>query len=285
MRKKNGYRFRKFLISLIPNKSIKQYFYNKLPKIWECMVYSDEEINNLKKNILRYPKLYTPEETLDKIINNNLSFSRIGDGEFNLCIKEGNVFNKYDEKLAQKLINIIRAGSTDKCLVCLNNYEPDPCLKRWFVYHGVLYLDRVLNAINFKKDGYGDAYFLLSIMKNGNVQDVKRIKTLWGKKKVVFVCNNTSLVITDKLNIFENIVQKEFVYVPSHEAFSLYEDILQKITQFPKDYVIYLECGPLASVLAYELSAIGYRALDMGDFYKRIVMRNVTWRGECQKNI
>ena len=240
------------------------------------MVYSDAEINNLKKNILRYPKLYTPEETLDKIISENLSFSRIGDGEFNLCIKEGNVFNKYDEKLAQMLINITQTGSTNKCLICLNNYEPKTLhrLKMWFVYHGVLYLDRIFNAIHFKKDGYGDAYFLFYTVLDGNVQNIKRINTFWENKKVIFVCNDTSLVISDKLNIFKNTIQKEFVYVPSHNAFSLYKDILQKITQFPKDYVIYLECGPLASVLAYELSAIGYRALDMGNFYKRIVSIN-----------
>ena len=269
VRKKNGYRFKKFLISLLPNKSIKQYFYNKLPQAWECMVYSDEEINDFQRNVLKYPKLYSPDETLDKIINENLSFSRIGDGEFNLCINEGNVFNKYDEKLSQKLMDICQTGSTDKCLICLNNYGVKNFRNKWFIYHGVLYLDRILSTINFKKDNYGDAYFLFYTVEKSSTLSIERIKSIWDNKKVVFVCNDNSEVISDKLNLFNNVIEREFVYVPARDAFDLYEDILQKIMEFPKEYIVYLECGALASVLAYELSLMGYRALDMGDFYKR----------------
>ena len=62
-----------------------------------------------------------------------------------------------------------------------------------------------------------------------------------------------SQVILDKLNLFKNVT--------------------------PKEFGVYLEGGALASVLAYELSLMGYRALDMGEFYKRTY--EVISQGRC----
>ena len=70
-----------------------------------------------------------------------------------------------------------------------------------------------------------------------------------------------------------NAQKTEYVYAPSQWAFTEYDRILNQITQnYDKDWLIYLELGSCATVLSYDLAKMGYQALDMGDFYSRIIM-------------
>lgn len=264
-RKKNLYKIKKFLINFIPNKKLRHYFMSKMP-LYKNLSYSKQELNVFKNLVAKLPNIYNPEETLNKIILENLSFSRIGDGEFNLTIKESNVFQQYSKILAQKLIQICCDGSNKNCLVCLNKYDIN---SPWFLYHGILYLDKILNVIKFKKDNYGDAYFLLGVISN-NLKSIERIKKLWENKNIIFVCNKKSNIVDDKLNLFDKAIGKHYIFVPNQNAFDYYESIIRQISQFPVHYVVYCECGALASVLSYELSK-KYRVFDMGDFYNRLL--------------
>lgn len=79
-----------------------------------------------------------------------------------------------------------------------------------------------------------------------------------------------SPIIEDPNCLFSKVKSKNFIYIPQKNCYGEYKRIYESILNYPTDYLIYLECGELATVLAYELSKIGYQALDMGDFYKRI---------------
>jgi len=65
------------------------------------------------------------------------------------------------------------------------------------------------------------------------------------------------------------VKEKRFVFVPSREAIGYYDSLMKSICAFDKDYIVYLEVGAVATLLAWDLAKLGYQALDVGDFYKR----------------
>ena len=86
---------------------------------------------------------------------------------------------------------------------------------------------------------------------------------MWDGRKVVFVVGKNGRFIFDD-RLFGNIKQKEMVYVPATSAYSEYDRILGECKKFDSDYLFLIAAGPTAVVLAYDLSHLGYQAIDMG---------------------
>ena len=261
------FKFKRKLYKLIPVKTWRKKMLATLPPKYTVLSYTPQQITAFHELLKKYPHILSPETTLDIILQRKISFSRIGDGEFDLIIGEKNIFNKDDEKLKKRLIEINKEKNTPSCLVCLNYYSED---NKWFLYHGTHLLPRVMDTLSFGLEEYGDAYFLLSLIKNKDYTKT-RSNNLWKNKNVLFVCRQNSLVREDILNIFSEVNNKDYLDVPALNAFDIYDSILEKITTYPKDWIIYLECGATASVLAWDLAKLNYQALDMGDFYKRLL--------------
>lgn len=262
------FEIKRYLFKMIPIRSWRKKMLATLPPKHELLVYSAGQLSDFHNLLKRYPNILSVEQTFDRVINQHLSFSRIGDGEFNLMINERNIFNKCDDRLRRRLIDICETSS-QTCLVCLNRYTDN---SKWWLYHGLKYLPKVLNQVSFKADTYGDAYFLLSYISNikETTAGLEEIKKLWRGRKVLFVCRQDSLIRKDKLSIFSDVTEKAFLEIPATNAFDRYDAILKAITAYSTDWKIYLECGATASVLAWDLSHAGYQAWDMGDFYKRL---------------
>lgn len=283
--------FNKILFCLIPNypaflKKSKyfcfSFFDDYYKNEWNIRYkkYSYDEIIKLFKVYENFPKnIMTVNETVDYILNNNCSISRIGDTEELL-------FNMLGEKckfenLKEKLINIYKNGSDNKCLVCINNFHATtddvPILyrKHFINYWLKVYSKGFLNLDYNHNENYGDAYAFFFLFKEDDTQEVieakkQKIKQIWEKKKILFVVNKSSKILSDNI-MFDNAKQKDFLFVPPSDAFSEYEKTKLAITEkYDNSWLIYLECGALATVLAYELSKLGYQALDMGNFYKRV---------------
>ena len=75
-----------------------------------------------------YPKpmIKSIEETIVKVIEEKCSVARYGDGEFNIMFGNSIDFQQYDERLAQKMKDILQLED-EKFLVCLAGelYEKD----------------------------------------------------------------------------------------------------------------------------------------------------------------
>lgn len=88
--------------------------------------------------------------------------------------------------------------------------------------------------------------------------------------------NETSLICNDT-KFFNKATQKAFIFGPSQNAFSKYDDILQNIlANYDVSWLVYIEMGAMTTVLSYNLSKLGYQALDMGDFYRRVCLSKQT---------
>lgn len=63
-------------------------------------------------------------------------------------------------------------------------------------------------------------------------------------------------------------------------AFAVYNELLEKLKKYDKDKLIILILGQTATVLAYDLANLGYRALDLGhiakdyDYFIKNIERN-----------
>ena len=268
-----AWRIEKILCNLVPSAALRKKLKASMPRKWDVISFSQKDMEKYQQLLQNYPDILSKEETLEAALN-ICSFSRIGDGEFNTIIGKRNSFNDADAKLALRLKEICENGSDEHCRVCLNNYK----LKKghsgytWFLHHGTRYLEDVLATVTFKKEKYGEAYFVLSNTqdKNGlNWKGIDRIKSLWNEQKLLIVCNKKSPLVQDQLNIFNNVLQKDFLFIPDRNAFDSYNQLVDNIKKYDTSWKVYLEAGATASVLAWDLSHLGYQMFDMGDFYKR----------------
>lgn len=268
-----AWRIEKILCNLLPSAGLRKKLKFVMPRKWDVISFSPQDMEKYRQILCNYPDVLTPEETLEFALKSR-SFSRIGDGEFNTIVGIRNSFNDMDEKLAQRLKEICESGSDDNCLVCLNNYKLPKShpTYTWFVYHGTRRLEDVLANVTFKKQKYGDAYFLIRTTNSKGVlvdEKIEQIKSLWNEQKLLIVCNKKSPLVQDPLNIFNNVLQKDFLFIPDRNAFNEYDQLVEAIKKYDTSWRVYLEAGATASVLAWDLSHLGYQMFDMGDFYKR----------------
>ena len=268
-----AWRIEKILCNLVPSKNLRKKLKASMPRKWDVISFSPQDMEKYQRILQSYPDVLTPGETLEIALKTR-SFSRIGDGEFNTIVGKRNSFNDVDQKLALRLKEICENGSDEHCLVCLNNYklEKGQGGYKWFLHHGTRNLEDVLAHVSFKKEKYGDAYFVIrTTQKDGDLlqEGINRLKYLWNEQKILIVCNKKSPLIQDPLNIFDGVSQKEFLYIPDRNAFGSYDELVENIKKYDTSWRVYMEAGATASVLAWDLSHLGYQMFDMGDFYKR----------------
>ena len=68
------------------------------------------------------------------------------------------------------------------------------------------------------------------------------------------------------------------IICPTKNAFRVYNKILNSVLKISKDHLILIALGPTATVIAYDLSNLGYQAIDFGhiDVQYELYLRNAT---------
>lgn len=263
------------LSNFIPNKEKRHNFrerYNK--KIFDKNVEyinSEEGQKRLKQIENEYPNVLSTTETLNEIINNGKSISRFGDGEYNLLMKgrkKGNIFQKKNKKLKLRLEEILNSKK-DNILICISpikskgNYHENPEFKKKFGYFMEMYWLANWEELKeiLKNDNYGNA--LISRKDVFNENQLENIKQIWNNKDIVFVYSKTGRFEKDD-RLFNNIKSFEEIFIPALNAFDKYDDILKECLTKEKNKLFLIAGGPTATILAYDLSNLGYQALDIG---------------------
>ena len=216
------------------------------------------------------PKVLSCSETLEELINSNKSICRYGDGEFNIIFGESIPFQSYDVNLKNRLKDILIAS--DNNILCgipdvfgsLDSHNPEHA-KFWYKY---LYYNRkkIYNIINFNKcyvdTGVSRSYleYLPSIDHD---KFFVEIKSLWENKNIVIVEGNGSRLGVGN-DLFNSAKSIKRILCPSKNAFSKYDEILNNCISCDKESLFVIALGPTATVLAYDLSKKGFRALDFG---------------------
>lgn len=228
---------------------------------------SKTDIQKLKSIESGFPSVLSTTETLEKIIEGNLSLCRFGDAEFDICqdVDKTDKWQKSSKELSGRLEYILKSNEKG-VLICIPPFDSKyNNIQHWY------------GKFNFWQDYWFRRYESLSslfvhrIYGNSFVSrdsvfyenDVSRIKRIWDKKKVVFVFGKGGRFkyIPD---LFDNIIEKNEIEVPPTNAFDKYEKILSECIEYDKQWMFLISAGPTATVLAYDLFKLGYRALDIG---------------------
>ena len=214
------------------------------------------------------------EDTLDLIVKNRMSIARFGDGEFNIMLHTKGVnFQSGSAALSERLRQVYRSDRPD-LLVCipyalnslkgLNDHARDFYFS-WTMSH---YTELAELALTGKKTHvFGDTNISRPYKdwkKTDHAQVVfKKIRMLWDGQDILIVeGEKTRLGVGNDL--FDNAKSIKRILCPAVNAFDAYEDILKAVRDLHQGELVLLALGPAATVLAYDLSVCGIRALDLG---------------------
>lgn len=243
-----------------------------------------------KKNDI---KVLNDNETVEQIIKEKKSIARFGDGEFKwiLGIKQ-NSFQDESQELSQRLKEVLECKD-DNILICIpkafNNVKgytssSKKIWKNFIRWHGkdiIKYLS--------KKYNYGNACFTRWYIEYKDKTDmkdkIKNIKRIWENKDIIIVEGKDTKIGVGN-DLLDNSKSVKRIIAPSNNAFNRYNDILNEVKKVKKDCLILIALGPTATVLSYDLSKMGYQALDVGhidieyEWYLRKATKKVLIEGK-----
>ena len=222
------------------------------------------------------PNVLSAEETIRFIVDNELSVSRFGEGEFKLMSKRGKIgFQEANDNLSNALLNSF-AKRDAKLLVCSNNFSTKHHMNvesgRWFKDYVYIYF-RHFNFFD-RKYKYGDAditrFYQPDSFKYTNFdylekQYVPLLRSIWNDKNLLIVEGSlTKLGLGNDL--FSNAKTIRRIECPPKNAFSKYNQIIESILKnVRKDELVLIALGPTASVLSVDLWCnYKIRSIDIG---------------------
>lgn len=219
--------------------------------------------NKIDYFLKNYPEVRSEIETVKSIVQNRASIGRFGDGELNMCFGRNKSFQKYDQKLVDRLKEILMLEE-DNFLVGINTIRSEadltPIWQKFVVRRG----NRVLQLLDLDRS-YESSTITTVFPSQPDEFDVylECLKAIWDDRKVVFVVGkNSRFFFLEEL--FGNIAEYEFVYGPAENAFSVYDDLIGRVQGYGTDWLVMISLGPTATVMAYDLFRLGYQAIDLG---------------------
>lgn len=259
------------LTSIIEGEKIVSKIKKKIIKFYE-KIYEVKQKNNDKRQrkLLGVPKIMSLDQTLDYLIENKCSISRFGDGELKLAVGDSIRFQKYDEKLSERLREIL-ISNDENCIVGVTDIFSDV---KWMVKKAYDYTWRTVGHYRTQWTSildlnklYGNAYITRCYIdwkdKSKSLHYFTKLKKLWDGEEVIIIEGEKSRLGCNN-DLFSGVNSIERILCPSKDAFSYYDEILEEAKKLDRRKLILLALGPTASILAYDLSKLGYRALDIG---------------------
>ena len=225
------------------------------------------EVNNIR--------VFGPEETVEHLENHGGSFCRFGDGEFMLMQGENLGFQPYHPLLALKLWEIFTQSDQNMMIGIpyqqLQTPERFNELVKQFYFTSGKWIRSFLNCYlpvqrkQYIDTGFNQVYQTYSSMNFAAYYE--KVRRLFEQKKLTIIAGEG---ILDKLtyDVFDLAKEKEYLYGPARDAFSAYDEILEKARRIDKDRLICVILGPASKVLIHDLTEEGYTAWDIGHLAK-----------------
>jgi len=197
-------------------------------------------------------------DTLDCLRDFNKSITRFGDGEFELIMSNSIPFQKYDDLLSSRLKEILKYDKSDlDILICIPFCDVESDFGKQFWLRNFEKLSPYFSSDLL----YGNAS--ISRLPAFFECSVDNFKELWDKRDVVFV-TSTSGRMDMNHELFDNISTYSIIDIPAINAFDEYDFILEECLKQCSTSLFLLACGPTATILAFDLTKLGYHALDIG---------------------
>lgn len=226
-------------------------------------------------------KILSIEQTMDLLLDKKTSFCRFGDADIDLMSGNDCLYQKYDPRLADIMINILKK-SNDNYLVGINYHyfhstkTLNTVNRRFYLMSISKYrkflLDNCYRDRTYIAAGFNQVYAITTGMDYADYYS--KIKRMISKEDIVLVCGDR---VFDNIehNIFDFAHSIEYVTGPSTDAFRVFDDLLEKCRSYSKEKVLAFILGPTSKALVHILSQEGYIAWDIGhlakdyDFYMK----------------
>ena len=235
--------------------------------------------NTIMKNYVdsknNYFNIMDDFDLVDKIVNDNMSFSRFGDGELSLILEKKFDLNfQYNsEKLRKKLSEVLNSNLPN-LIIGINRSFNNPDIYnekvqkncRTFNY---LYREKFKTIIP-KDKIYGNSSITRFYIDFDN-QDItgaesriNNLKRIWKNRDLLIVEGiHSKLGVGNDLFFESNSIKR--IIVPETNAFDKYQDILDNILHHVNDgQLVLLAVGPTATILAYDLAKNNIQSVDVG---------------------
>lgn len=218
------------------------------------------------------PNILDMNRTIEEIIIKKASVSRFGDGEFEL-IREKNIpFQDNNFLLSQRLDEVLKSNNNDLLIGIPKAFEKQDLEKRiestqkfWkhYLSYNRLSIYKKIHRNNLYVDANFTRPYITFKDKNNCRSYFKNLKKLWNNRDIIIVEGEFSRLGVGN-DLFNNSKSIKRILAPAENAFSRYDDILNEIIKQDKYHLILIALGPTATVLAYDLSKLGYQAIDIG---------------------
>lgn len=204
---------------------------------------------------MSYPAVASERETLEAA-HRGLNLARYGDGELKIARGADAKSQAGNPQLAQRLRSILMAKPR-ACLVCIPNIESKtPKIDFWRQYAGGAYT-RFYNG----RRGYGSSF--ITRPDSAPWIDVPdywaRVIDLWRDRDVVLVRGSSKSLCASDLGLAKSV---EEIVVSRQHAWADYEALMARLGGEKRRVLLCL--GATATVLAFDLAALGVHALDLG---------------------
>lgn len=241
--------------------------YNKFYDLkLETIVLKDRIKNLFNKK----PKIMSIEESIKYIIENKFSLSRFGDGEMKLICGNRIFFQPFSKELSKRLKEVMNSNEDNHIIGIpdvfgsLNQYSKEPrkywsknlCDYRKYWYDNLDMNKKYINS-------FISRCYMTYKNKDNSAYYFELIKKLWDNKDIIIVEGDESRLGIGN-DLFNNAKSIQRILGPKENAFRVYNDILKELKKIDKEKIIFLALGPTATVLAYDLSKLGYQAIDIG---------------------
>lgn len=228
-----------------------------------------------------YPMVYqefkrlhiaSSKETIQFILDHHCSVSRFGDGEFNLIQGRGNGFQSYHSQLSFRLDEILKSGSTSKHIVCipfslintdrLKSYPKD--FWRFYAVRHYFFLRKHLSFRHQYFDSLVTRFYIDNKDKSESANQIAELRKIWSGRNLVIVEGEQTRSGVGN-DLFSQATSIKRILCPSENAFDCYDRILHEVEfHSDKNELILLSLGMTATILAFDLSQLGYQAIDLG---------------------
>ena len=225
---------------------------------------------SFKNYYSKKPEILNTIETIDDLINNKVSVTRFGDGEFDLILNNRSLaFQKSDILLREKLIEILKSNERNVYVCIPYSLISTFNMNKKAAFFWNLYFNRnyqkLMPYFNFKTV-YGDSLFTRLYMdykdKTDSPQLFNKLFEVWTNQDILIIEGEESKLGVGN-DIFEGTKSLKRILCPSVNAFGKYNEILEKIIELAKkENLILISLGPTATATA--LAKLGYWAIDIG---------------------
>ena len=216
-----------------------------------------------------------PRETVQRINERKKSFCRFGDGEFTLMLGKSIGFQEYNPQLAVRLWEIFSRQNEEIDIgIPYQQLENPDVFNDWireFYYTSGRWVRKFLNKYLpqnrkvYLDTGFNQVYQTYNSMNfAAYYEEVREIF----KEKPITVIAGKNILNKLSYDVFALAESVEYIYGPTQDAFSHYEEILEQALKVEHNRIICIILGPTSKVLVDDLTNAGYIAWDIGHLAK-----------------